>query len=287
MEYSILGRTGRRVSRLGFGGATAGLKNYLGEFDPDRPEDRGSIVAAIRRAVECGVNYFDTAAGYGEGRSERVFGEALEDVDPGSIFLATKVGVGQGDGSVRRSLQRSLRNLRRDWIDLLQVHGSVYSDQQAETIFQPGGMLDELERVRDEGVVRHIGLTSEGQNGVLERLIGCGRFDVVQICYNLLFQHPYDPSRKKGSLYDAERQGLGIVTMRSTTSGTLQKWIRMVNPENAFDYTPALIQFQLSNPLVDVALVGMRTVAEVEANVALVCDPSGRIDLDELHQRYV
>ena len=75
--------------------------------------------------------------------------------------------------------------------------------------------------------------------------------------------------------------------MRSTTSGTLQKWVRMVNPVNTFDYTPALIQFQLSNPLVDVALVGMRTVAEVEANVALVCDPSGRIDLDELHQRYV
>lgn len=287
MEYAILGKTGRKVSRLGFGGATAGLKNYLGPFDPDRPDDREPIVAAIRRACELGVNYFDTAAGYGEGRSERIFGEALEGIAPESIFLATKAGASKDGGAVRRSLESSLTNLRREWIDLLQIHGGAYSDEQVATILRPGGMLAEMEAMRGEGLVRHVGFTVEAQNEGLYRLIKCGRFEVMQVLHNFIYQHPYDPSRHTGSLYDAEEQVVGIVTMRTVTSGTFQKWIRTVNPGNTFDYTPALLQFQLSNPLVDVALVGMRTVAEVERNVAVCEDKSGRIDLDELHQRYV
>jgi predicted aldo/keto reductase-like oxidoreductase len=107
------------------------------------------------------------------------------------------------------------------------------------------------------------------------------------MCYNFVFQHPYDPSWKSGCFYDFEERGMGIVTMRATTCGVLQKWIQQVNPENTFDYTSALIQFELSNPLIDVALVGMRSVKRVEQNVAIAEDLSGRIDVDALHERYV
>jgi uncharacterized protein len=287
MEITQLGRTGREVSRLGFGGATAGLKNYLHEFDPEKAEDREPVVAAIRRAYELGVNYFDTAAAYGDGASERIFGEGLQGIDPESIFLATKVGAWKSEaGQVRRSLESSLRNLDRDWVDLLQIHGTVYHADHAERIFRPGGMLDEMETLREEGLIRHIGFTCEAENEVLYRLINCGRVDVIQMCYNFIFQHPYDPGWQSGCLYDAESAGLGIAVMRSTTSGIFQKWIQTVNPENTFDYTPALIQFQLSNPLVDVALVGMRSVQRVEQNVALCSDLEGRVDIDELFRRY-
>ena len=163
MEYAILGDTRRRVSRLGFGGATAGLKNYLGDFDPDRDEDRQPVVAAIRRALELGVTFFDTAAGYGAGRSERIFGEGLADAGPDAIFLATKAGPCDADG-VRRSLEASLRNLRRDSIDLLQIHGGSYSPEQADALLADGGMLSEMERMRDEGLVRCLGFTAENQN---------------------------------------------------------------------------------------------------------------------------
>ncbi len=286
MEYAILGKTTRKVSRLGFGGATAGLRNYLREFDPDRAEDREPMIAAIRRACELGVNYFDTAAGYGEGASERIFGEALQDRDPEDIFLATKAGVWKAD-QVRASLERSLQNLRRDWIDLLQVHGTVYNDQHVEAVLCDGGMLDQMEQMREEGLIKYLGFTVEAQNKQLYQLLETGRFDVVQVCYNFIFQHPYDPSWKSGSLYDAEALGMGIVAMRSTTCGTFQKWIKMVNPENTFNYTPALIQFEFSNPLLDVALVGMSSPERVEQNVALCEDKTGRVDIDELHQRYV
>ncbi len=286
MEYTTLGRTGRRVSRLGFGGATAGLRNYLKPFDPERPEDADPIVAAIRRAYELGVTYYDTAAGYGAGASERIFGRGLEGIDPESIFLATKVGP-SAKGVVRPSLEASLRNLGRDWIDLLQLHGTTFSDEQMGWILDDDGLLADLEQARDEGLIRYIGLTYEGHDPNLFRLVETGRFDVAQIQYNLLFQHPYDGRRQAGVMFDLEAQGMGIVTMRTTTSGILQRWINMVNPENTHDYTPDLIQFQLSNPLIDVALVGMRSVQRVEQNVALANDLAGRMDLEQVHTYYV
>lgn len=286
MEYTTLGRTGRRVSRLGFGGATAGLRNYLKPFDPERPEDADPIVAAIRRAHELGITYFDTAAGYGAGASERIFGRGLEGIDPESIFLATKVAP-SAKGVVRPSLEASLRNLGRDWIDLLQLHGTTFDDQQMGWILDDDGLLAELEQARDEGLIRYVGLTYEGHDPNLFRLVATGRFDVAQIQYNLLFQHPYDARRKAGIMFNLEAQGMGIVTMRTTTSGILQRWIGMVHPENTHDYTPDLIQFQLSNPLIDVALVGMRSVARVEQNVAVANDLAGRIDLDAVHTYYV
>jgi predicted aldo/keto reductase-like oxidoreductase len=132
-----------------------------------------------------------------------------------------------------------------------------------------------------------MGFSTEDNNDVVYRLIESGRFDTVQMCYNFLFQHPYEPSRPFGSMLAAEERQMGIITMRAPTSGTFQRWIQMVNPDNTFDYTRALIQYVLSNPLVDVALVGMRTANLVEENVALCDDMAGRVDLNQVHARYV
>ncbi|MDA0709505.1 MAG: aldo/keto reductase [bacterium] len=284
MEYTTLGRTGRRVSRLGFGGATAGLKNYLEVFDPENDEQRSGVIAAIHRALALGVTYFDTAPGYGAGASEIMFGEALAGVND-EIFLATKVP--RQANRVRQSIEESLRRLRRDCVDLVQIHGSSYSPELAGELLEAGGMVDQLEALRDEGLINYIGFTSEDSNSAVYRFIESDRFDVMQICYNFIYQHPYEPSRPFGSILEADRANLGVVTMRTMTSGILQTWMDMVNPNNTFDYSPALLQFVLSNEKVDVALVGMRDAAIVEQNVAIVADSAGRISLDQLHKRYV
>ncbi len=283
MEYVTLGRTGERVSRLGFGGAPAGLKGYLDDYDPARPTDREGVLRALRRAVELGVTYFDTAPGYGGGAGEGIFGEALEGE---GVFLATKYGLWQGE-ELRASVEASLQRLRRDRLDLLQLHGGSWSPAEAARILAPGGPADRMDALREEGLVRYVGFTSEDNNDGLYTLIRSGRFDVMQLCYNLLHQHPYEPSRPFGSLLVAEEAGLGIAAMRVTTSGLFSRWMRRVRPGDEFDYYPALIQFVLSNPLVDVALVGMRTPEEVEQNVATAADASGRLDLDELSERYM
>ncbi|MDR3121600.1 MAG: aldo/keto reductase [Clostridiales bacterium] len=286
MEYTTLGKTGRKVSRLGYGGTVAGLKHYMREFDPEDQKSKETLIEALQTAHQLGVTYFDTAAAYGDGVSERIFGEALQGIPEDDIFLATKVSAGDA-AKTRASLERSLKNLRRDRIDLIQIHGTNYSDELCDEMLGANGMAEELEKAKREGLVRYIGFTIECQNPALYRFIRSGRFDVMQIEYNLMFQHPYDPSWESGSLYDAEKQGLGVAVMRTATSGIFQRWIQEVNPANTFDYTPALIQLVLSNPLVDVALLGMRTADRVRANVAIVEDTEHRVDLNAIHTRYV
>lgn len=285
MEYTYLGRTGEKVSRLGFGGAPAGLTDYLEKYDPAEDRQREQVVAAIERALELGVTYFDTAPGYGGGVGEEIFGEGLARAGD-SIFLATKVSFRRGD-EVRSSLEASLQRLGRDRVDLLQIHGDSYTAEMADAILARGGFLEQMETLREEGLVRFLGFTSEDNNGAVYRFIESGRFDAMQIAYNLLFQHPAEQTRPFGSMFDAERVGMGIVTMRTVTSGLLQKWVQTVNPGNTFDYTPALLQFALSNPLVDAALVGMREARIVEQNVAICEDLEGRVDLEKLHEKYV
>ncbi len=275
-------RLGIPASRLGFGGAAIGLTNYLGAYDA--AAERKTAFAAIRRAVELGITYFDTAPGYGSGLSEEIMGEALAGV-PG-VVLATKVPLNAA-ADARASAEASLRRLRRDKLDLLQIHGGSIDGDVLRAMLAPGGMVAQLVRLREEGLATTIGFTSEDNNRGVYELMETGLFDTMQIAYNLLLQHPYEPTRPFGSLFEARKHGLFTISMRTFTSGLFQKWIRLANPADRFDYTPALIQFVLSNPLIDVALVGMRTPREVEANVAIWRDEGGRIDVTDLWTRYV
>jgi hypothetical protein len=283
LETTQLGSTGVEVSRLGFGGAPAGLAQYLEDYDPSRDTDRERVVSAIKRAVELGITYFDTAPGYGGGEGESIYGEALEGVRE-DVFIATKVSLDVEDA--RASVEESLKLLRTDHVDLVQVHGNSYTPDQADEILAIDGTLEQLEQLKNEGLTRFVGFTSEDNNAAVFRFIGLGRFDVMQISYNLLHQHPAEWTRPFGSLFEAREMGVGVVTMRTLTSGIFQKWVTAVRPNDDFDFTPHLLQFVLSNPLVNVALVGMRTVDEVECNVAIANDMDGRVDHKKLQRKY-
>jgi uncharacterized protein len=284
LRYRTLGRTGFQVSEIGFGGAGAGLPNYLRSWDPASGDNESTVIAAIHRALECGINYFDTAAAYG---SEPVFGRALKE-HRSEVFIATKCRGNTAD-DVRQSVEDSLRRLGTDYVDLIQHHGEWYGDEDVEQFLARGGLLDGLRAVRASGLTRFIGFTSEGANGAVSRLIGTGAFDVMQIQYNLLFQHPYDPSKRAGVMVEAEAQGMGIAVMRPFTAGTFQRWLRSVAPgiEQQFDVHGALLSFVLSNPLTDVAIAGIRSPDRVDANCAIVEAISTRLDLDALYGRFL
>jgi len=285
MEYTEFGETGERVSRLGFGGAPAGLADYLGEYDPEEPAAREQVREAVRTAVDRGVTYFDTAPGYGEGTSEELIGEALADAGAlEDVFLATKVELGDAD-YVRERVTGSLERLGVDHVDLLQIHGGSYDAGDVEQVLE-GGTLAGMERLREEGRVDYLGFTTEDNNPAAYEFIDSGAFDVLQINYNLMFQHPWSPINGSGALVEAREAGMGTVTMRTTTSGIFQEWVETVNPDNDFDYRPHLVQFVLSNPAVDVALVGMRDPTIVERNADLVADADGRVDIEALFERY-
>jgi len=163
MQYRQLGRIGLKVSEMGFGGAPAGLRNYLGKWDPDQPDSEESIVAAITRAVELGINYFDTAPGYGDGASERMFRRALRPFRD-RVTIATKAFFTKKD-EILRSVESSLERLQVDCIDVMQIHGTWYTDDQALEILDPNGALAGMQLLRSQGLIKFLGFTTEGVNG--------------------------------------------------------------------------------------------------------------------------
>jgi aryl-alcohol dehydrogenase-like predicted oxidoreductase len=290
LEYRVFGRTGARVSALGFGGAPAGLSGYLGEYDASADDAQRGVERAIRRALDLGVTYFDTAPGYGGGISEEVFGRGLG-ADRARAFLATKTPRSQWTREgIGESLETSLRRLGTDHVDLLQFHGGWYTAEAAEVVLAEG--LEAYERLREQGKVRFLGFTAEGPNGAVERLIASGRFDAMMICFNLCYQaagafrNRDMPAETAMSL--ARARGTAVVTMRTLTSGVLQRWLGQVAPGlvDSLDWGAALLGFALSHPQVDVALVGMRTVEEVEASARAVEDDRFRVDMAAVHDGY-
>ena len=288
MEHRQLGKTGLEVSRLGFGGAPLGLQGYLGREDKSSAAFEAEAVRALTAALDRGITFFDTAPGYGDGRSEEIMGKALS-AHRDAIVLATKFhGWQQPDAAaLDRLFEGSLRRLRTDHVDLLQVHGGCYTEKDERALLE-GGALDWARRQKERGRARFLGLTAETASGALERLIGTGAFATLQIAYGFIYQSHCDYQRgAKGIIPYARERGLGILTMRTATSGLMQRVLKAEFPAlPAAALTALAIRFVLSTPEVDCALVGMTTQEQVAANAALADDLTNRLDLVALNDRY-
>ena len=280
-----LGRTGLEVSPLGFGGAPLGIEGYLTADRRDSDAFRERAAAAVTAALDAGITLFDTAPGYGNGRSERLLGELLAP-HRDNVVLATKVKVQPGDGPAdwQQSLEASLDRLRTGRVDLLQLHGLAWPDDLAAWVLASGA-LDWLEGVKAQGLARAVGVTAEAPSGGLERLIDSGGFDVLQMAYSVIYQGACDYQRAAfGVIPRARARGMGILTMRTATSGVLQRLLAAEFPElDPARITRLAIRFVLSTPEVDSALVGMTTPAEVDANATLARDPGSLLDLRHIH----
>jgi hypothetical protein len=270
------------VSVLGFGGAVIGIEGYL------RPAggtgEQAAADTALHTAIERGVTFFDTAPGYGAGRSETLMGQALEPYRD-RIRLSTKIGL-RPDGDPQmwsESVRASLERLRTDHVDLLQVHGNTWTEENSAWLL--GAPLEWLESIRDQGLTRAIGITAEAPSGALEMLLRTGRFDVLQIAYSVIYQDPCDYQRAPfGVIPLAKSLDIGVLTMRTTTSGVFQRLLHSEFPElDSARLSRLAIKFVLSTPEIDCALVGMSDVDEVEQNCALAADEADRLDLVKLH----
>jgi aryl-alcohol dehydrogenase-like predicted oxidoreductase len=259
----------------------------MGPWDAFSGEAERATAATIHRALELGYTYFDTAPGYGDGRSEEMVGRALEG-HRDDVVIATKVSAGQwSPAAIRASVEASLRRLRVDTIDVIQFHGGWYHPDQVDQILRRGG-LEAFQQLREEGLVRFLGFTAEGPSAGVEQLIASGAFDVMQVRYNLMYQHPSDWETGEGVIRQAEAQGMGIVLMRPLTSGVFQRLMAEAFPQiDVLDVGRLLLNYVLSDPYVDVALVGMREPRFVELNNEISDDVASRIDLAALHDRYV
>jgi len=296
MKFRILGRAGLNVSEIGFGAWAIG-----GSWGPQSEADS---VAALHRALDLGVNLIDTAAGYGDGRSERIIASVLKERRD-SVIVATKTPPMDGpwppspycvapvrypDKYLRENVEQRLRNLGTDRLDILQLHTWTRAWNADPSPFEV------LRALKKEGKVRFIGISTpeHDQNSVISLMRG-GWVDVVQVIYNVFEQEP-----AAELLPAAAETGTGIIVRVVFDEGSLTgKWTRdTVFPEGDFrrsyfegdrlgravdraakvahtvegsgySLPQAAIKFALSHAAVGTVIPGMRSVRQAEANCAV------------------
>ena len=274
MEHVALGNTGLRVSRVGLGGYPFSGVNHARNWDPYSAEGRSTALTTIHRALDLGINYVDTAPSYGDGHSERIIGEVMR-TRRDECVLATKVGWhGLDAAAVKDSIYQSLKRLSTSYLDVAQFHGGRYTEADLAHIIH-GGPLQAMCELKESGEIRFIGLTAE-EPWTSRPFLEQGEFQVVQLAYNLIYQ-----SAAVHVLDDARQRGIGVVTMRTMTSGILQRILRSLAPEwaEAKDPYEVCLEFVLSDPRVQVALVGMRWPDEVDRNVRFLEAFRPRLDV--------
>ncbi|MGC1778905.1 MAG: aldo/keto reductase [Xanthobacteraceae bacterium] len=228
MEMRVYGRTGMTLSVLGFGcGAVGGL---MVRGDP-RDQER-----AIARALDVGVNYFDTAVQYGNGESEKNLGRVLQSFKPADAVVGTKVRLrsaefGRIGDTISNSLHASLERLRRDNVDIFHLHNAITVDGGGEAL-SIRQVLDEVvpafERLRQQGKIRFLGLTAVGETAALHRAIDARVFDSAQVVYNVLNPSAATalpanyPAQDYGRLFDRTKAaGVGVIGIRVLAGGAL------------------------------------------------------------------
>ena len=242
MQYNSLGRTGLNVSRVGFGGG--GIGQVWGATTRDE------AVRAVHRALDLGINYFDVAPAYGDGKAEEALGIALEGRSE-EVIIGTKVRVPADDlanatAAVQRSMETSLRLLKRDSVDILHVHnrftenrGDLANSLSAEDVMGP--VLEAYQAVQQAGKTRFIGLSAMDHHvPTLNKIMETGDWDTMLAYYNLLNWTAQLPPPPGVDLFDngqnillAKKHNMGVIGIRSHAAGALTGGVdRPVPPDN-------------------------------------------------------
>ncbi|WP_329578416.1 aldo/keto reductase [Streptomyces sp. NBC_01361] len=296
MRYRELGRSGMSVSEIGYGAWGIGASGWVGATEDES-------VRALHRAVDLGVNFIDTARGYGE--SERIVGRVVRERTGDEVLVATKVppmnriwpapdGIDPVEAfpgaHIRESVETSLRVSGLDHFDVVQFH--VWSDEWVGR----GDWLQTVEELKKEGKIRLFGVSiNDHQPDNALALVRSGAVDTVQVIYNIFDQAPAD-----ALLPACEEHGVGVIVRVALDEGGLTGRITAGTtfPEGDFraryfrDDRPAQVErkvaaivadlgiapdeiaenalrFVLSSPAVSTVIPGMRTVRNVERNTAL------------------
>jgi L-galactose dehydrogenase/L-glyceraldehyde 3-phosphate reductase len=227
MDYRTLGRTGLRVGVLGFGCGNVG-----GLIIRGTPAERERAVA---RALELGINYFDTAPIYGDGQSETNLGQVLRALKP-RIYVGTKfrlpdVPASELPAAVVRSLEESLRRLGLERVDLLQCHNLVTRERQERRVSvkdMRDAVVPALVRLVEQGKIGFYGMTALGETSALHEILDGAMVQTAQVCFNLLNPSaahalpPRFPAQDFGRLLDhAARSRTGVIVIRVLAAGAL------------------------------------------------------------------
>ena len=234
MEYRILGKTGLRISRMGFGGI------------PIQRTTAAETKKLIRYLMERGVNYIDTARGYTV--SEEYLGEALEGIRD-QFVIATK-SMSRTREAMAADIDISLGNLRTDYIDLYQVHNATPAD--FAQVIAPGGALEALQEAKKAGKIGHIGITAHSID-TFRLALEADWVETIMFPYNIVETQAQD------LIHTCTEKNIGFIDMKPLAGGAIE------------DVTLAL-RFLCANDDVTVLIPGMAEVKEAEQNLTAVED---------------
>lgn len=236
-----LGKTGAKISILGFGGGSRFLV---------ASEEQGA--AMLERAIAMGITYFDTASSYGKDRaSEKMFGKVLPKYRD-QIFLTTKTADRTYDGMMK-SVEVSLGHLKTDRLELMQMHDVGPSDDPAAWE-KPDGALTALRKLRDEKVIKYIGFTGHQKAEVHRDVIEKMDYDTVLMALNAADHKSF----RELALPAAEKKNMGIIAMKVTRG--------LVGTGEGKSTPDELLAWAFSLP-VSTVIVGMETIAQIDQNV--------------------
>ncbi|MEH1839421.1 MAG: aldo/keto reductase [Nostoc sp.] len=248
MPERLLGRTEVKLPIFGLGGAGITPLSWQGK--------EGDAIAIIQRALELGIRYFDTAASYGP--SEDYLGKVLPP-HRSKVFLASKTDQRDRDGAWQE-LERSLKRLNTDYLDLWQLHHVSFSEE-LDTIFSPSGAIKALEEAIEQKLVRFAGITGHHDPQVIAEGLRRYPFHTTLIPVNAADKHhprPFIPV----VLPVAQEKNVGVIAMKVPAYGRLFKPGGLKGMEQALGYT-------MSQPGVHCCVIAAETVAQLENNVKI------------------
>jgi hypothetical protein len=275
----VLGKTGENVSILALGGVI-GMK-----LPPSKDHDP---VAIAEKALDLGITYFDTAPGYNNGQSETNYGQVLARRRK-EVFLACKTGDRSYDGTMK-SVEQSLKRLRTDHFDLLQIHG-VSSKEDLPAWGKSGGVYAALQKLREQKVTRFIGLTGHDSAEMLYRAIDIYEFDTLLTTLNPVSRRrPF----REDLLRKANAKRIGVIAMKVMGGGNgclvvgnpYKKVLLPYHDETSHQVeAQSLIRYTLGLPI-SVAVIGVKDIEQLKANVKIVeqTKPMNYVEQEELEQ---
>lgn len=234
MEYRVLGKTGLRVSRMGFGGI------------PIQRSDPEGARRLARELMAAGVNFIDTARAYTV--SEEYLGYALEGIRD-HFVLATKAR-GRTKQAMALDIETSLKNLRTDYIDLYQLHNVL--PEELALVEGPGGALEALQEAKAAGKIGHIGITAHSLV-TFEKALELDWVETIMFPYNIV------EGQGESLIHRCAQQGIGFIDMKPLAGGAIED-------------APLALRYVLDNPDVTITIPGMADIRELAQNVAACSD---------------
>ncbi len=296
MQQRVLGKTGFQVSAITLGGGGIGMV-----WGPTTEEE---CVETVKQAVACGINIIDVAPVYGKGKAEEIVGKAWPDLTPKPL-IATKVFVMPDErrdlaGAVRRSLEGSLKRMGLGQVDVFQLHNQIEPHEPVSPrrltlreVVGPSGVLEAMQRLKEEGLARSLGFTGIARHDVVRELFADGRLATVQLVTNILCSEgemgaPGDvPFRNHLEMVRlAQEAGVGVFGIRPFAAGSLTAEIDRALPADhpvARDF--ALAQQQLSFLIAatssSLASAAMRYALSISGVSTVVTGAKNRTELAE------